>query len=211
MKNACLLLLLLLLPFLGACHHERRATSWEQARTTPYLDIPEGMDTPGRSAEMVIPDIAADIPGSTYGDARPPVNVVLVSEDDPAAAWSLVNTRIKAAGVGRELARDDARHRLALDIAPAELPQQDRGFFARLFRSSEERNKREYFVAVAVNFVNGETRVSVDGDARAAMYLGNVLEGPGLRNIASAEDAIAVDLPPPPPASASGPRDAAGG
>mgnify|MGYP006909076295 CR=1 FL=1 len=172
------LLILASLPWLAACHPDTRP-EWQQAQAAPHLEIPAGVDTPGRSAEMVVPPASGDVEGAVHHDAAPPTSVLMTSDKDTDAAWQTVTEAIAGAGLGKVISRDDQQHRLGMMIKGSALPQPRRGFFSRLFRSKPDPN-REYYARIGVDSENGETVVKLDGDGRAVLHLGDILESPTL-------------------------------
>ncbi len=176
------IILLASLPLLASCHRDTRP-EWQQAEAASHLKIPEGVDTPGRSAEMVVPAASGKVEGTVHDDTTPPTSMSLVSDSDIDGAWQVVTGKITGAGIGAIVSRDDAQHQLGLKIKGSELPQPERGFFSRIFHSGPD-VARKYYAAIDVISQNGETMVNIDGDGPAVLHLGSMLEGKSLKPVA---------------------------
>ncbi len=185
------LLIIACLPLLAACHRDTRP-DWQQARVAPHLEIPAGIDTPGRSAEMSVPAAVGKVEGSVHDDTTPPTTVAMTSDQDPAAAWQTVTDRLKAADAGQVISRDDQEHNLGVSIKGSQLPKPEGGFFSRMFRSKPD-PKRDYFTHIKVISENGETFVNLDGDGRAVLYFGHLLEGKSLQFAKAKGGSVSVE------------------
>ena len=173
-----LLLIIASLPLLAACHHDTRP-AWQKAEVAPHLKIPAGIDTPGRSAEMSVPAATGQVEGEVHDDTAPPSSVTLTSDQDTSAAWQDLTAKIEKLGVGTIISRDNQQHHLGLVIKGSDLPGPQGGFFSRMFASKPDPS-RDYYAMVGVASENGQTVVNVDGDSRAALHLGQLLQGPTL-------------------------------
>lgn len=207
MKLSCILILASL-PLLVSCHRDTRP-DWQKADAVAHLKIPDGVDTPGRSAEMVVPAATGETEAMVHNDTTPPTTVSLTSENDVDTAWQTVSNRLAKSGAGTVLSRDDQQHHLSLNIKGSALPQPDRGFFSNLFHSKPD-PARKYFATVGVISQNGVTTVNIDGDGEAVLHLGTVLAGGSLRPVAQKGGSVSTAAPRKIEFEPSGAKDASG-
>ncbi|MGA7296548.1 MAG: hypothetical protein WBW92_03425 [Rhodanobacteraceae bacterium] len=176
------ILILASLPLLASCHRDTRP-EWQQAEAAPHLKIPGGIDTPGRSAEMVVPAASGRVEGTVHDDTTPPTSMSLVSDSDIDGAWQVVTGKLTGARIGAIVSRDDDQHHLGLKIKGSELPQPESGFFSWIFHNGPD-PARKYYASIGVISQNGETMVNIDGDGPAVLHLGSMLEGKSLKPVA---------------------------
>lgn len=187
------ILILASLALLASCHRDTRP-DWQKAEAASHLQIPNGVDTPGRSAEMTVPAATGNSEAMVHDDTTPPSGVSLTSENDVDTAWQTVNDRLTSAGVGTIVSRDDAKHDLSLNIKGSELPKREVGFFSRMFRSKPDPS-RNYFATVDVLSQNGQTTVNINGDGRAVLQLSAMLEGGSLKPMAQKGGSVSTAAP----------------
>ncbi len=187
------ILILASLPVLASCHRDTRP-DWQKAEAASHLEIPSGLDTPGRSAEMLVPTATGDGNAMVHNDTTPPSGLSLTSEDDVDTAWQTVNDRLTSGGIGTIVSRDDARHDLSLNIKASELPKRSGGFFSRMFRSKPDPS-HNYFATIGVLSQNGQTTININGDGRAVLQLSSMLEGGSLKPMAQKGGSVSTAAP----------------
>lgn len=187
------ILILASLPVLASCNRDTRP-DWQKAESAPHLTIPASVDTPGRSAEMVVPDATGDSEAMAHNDTTPPMGLSLTSEDAVGTAWQTVSNRLDSVGIGTIVNRDDVDHRLSLNVKGSELPKREDGFFSRLFGSKPDPS-RNYFAVIDVISQNGQTMVNINGDGRAVLPLSSLLEGGSLKPVAQKGGAVSTAAP----------------
>lgn len=185
------MILIACLPILAACHHDARP-NWQRAEAAPHLTIPDGIDTPGRSAEMSVPAASGQVEGAVHDDTSPPTSLTMTSDQETGVAWQTVTDRLQASGTAQVVSRDSQEHDLSVSIKGSQLPKPDGGFFSRMFRSKAD-PERDYFAHISVASENGETLVTLDGDGRAVLYFGHLLEGKSLQFAKSKGGSVSIE------------------
>lgn len=173
---------------LASCHRDTRP-GWQKAEPVSHLTIPAGIDSPGRSAEMVVPESAGTIEGSVRDSAVPPVTVSLASDSDVEATWQKVVNRLEADDLGQVVRKDDADRQLSMTVKGSMLPGPQGGYFSRML-SSKPDPKRDYYAHLSVISENGQTLVNIDGDGRSVMYVANGLEDQSIRQLGTDSDEV---------------------
>lgn len=160
---------------LVGCHRDTRP-GWQKAQSEPHLQIPAGLDAPGRAAELDVPGSSSTVIGSVENDATPPTSISMDDVDGVDPTWRKVVEKLLDANVGTVVKRDDAANQLFLSMKGSELPVPERGFFSRMFHRGPDLN-RDYFAQVSVVSENGVTKVRVDGDGPVVMQVHQALQG----------------------------------
>jgi uncharacterized lipoprotein len=141
------------------------------------LEIPPGLDDPGRANALTIPDGGAIAGGATIGGAPPagatgtgaaayagpapsgPARVRI--EDSVAGAWPRVGLALERSGLGEIVARDESAMTYTVRGQTIATEPVERGFFGRLFGGSDSRAVE----AEATRVV----RIRPDGEASEAV------------------------------------------
>lgn len=137
------------------------------------LEIPPGLDDPGRANALTIPSDAGVAGGSSVGSSPPasggqapagpapsgPARVRI--EDSVTGAWPRVGLALERSGLGEIVARDESAMTYTIRGTTVTTEPVERGFFGRLFGGSDTRA------------VEGEAtrvvRIRPDGEASEAV------------------------------------------
>jgi uncharacterized lipoprotein len=118
------------------------------------LEIPPGLDDPGRANALTIPDVGA-IPGGTAIGGAPPAGGTGAAayagpapsgparvriEDSVAGAWTRVGLALERSGLGEIVARDEIAMTYTVRGQTIVTEPVKRGFFGRLFGGSDRRS-----------------------------------------------------------------------
>lgn len=159
---------------LGACS---TTPAWKTAQAAAPLTIPAGIDTPGTSNELAVPQIAAGKDKSLLRSTRPPAtNQNMVLAETAGEAWKHVGSVLKESGVGKIVASDPAAHSYNLVLSAAEVTPTHRSWRQRLFHHSLDVKGPHNASVRLVNDGQGRSNVVIDGDDLAVQKLYNVLK-----------------------------------
>ena len=146
MKKTSLLVALPALAFSGlllsGCGMFRSHKAWETAQQESPLEIPPSLDRPSTSDALVIPPPGANQPtaaGATASVAGVPGQAGQISDGfvHPGSVDSIyqrVGQLLASGSLGQVVSHDDATHAYVVSVSAAEVKQQKRGFFSRIFR-----------------------------------------------------------------------------
>jgi uncharacterized lipoprotein len=162
---------------LGGCHFHRHHEAWQDAQPAQPLEIPQGLDRPGTSAELVVPATSASVEGEVKAEDRlPPTSLTLEVKPDVDTTWRKIGATLDAAGVGTILSRDADQHVYGISVKGTELNLPKQGFFHRLIHRAPD-IARSYYTTVTVANENGQTEVHLDGDGPAVTRVNELLQG----------------------------------